>query len=49
MVNVLQNVGLPALAPHAGERSFQDWWASTSSRVLGQVQKGFNSIVILRS
>ena len=40
MVNVLQNVGLPALAPHAGERSFEDWWASTSSRVSGQVQKG---------
>ena len=47
--NVLRNLALQVLEPHAGERSFEDWWASTSSRVLGQVQKGFNSIVILRS
>jgi len=32
-----------------GKRSFEDWWASTSSRVSRQIQKGFNSIVILCS
>ena len=47
--NVLQHLGLQVLAPQAGERSFEDWWASTSSRVSGQIQKGFNSIVILCS
>jgi len=47
--NVLQHLGLQVLAPQAGERSFEDWCASTSSRVSGQIQKGFNSIVILCS
>ena len=38
--NVLRNLALQVLEPHSGERSFEDWWASTSSRVSGQVQKG---------
>ena len=46
---VLHDLGLQALAPQAGERSFEDWWASTSSRVSGQVKKGVNSIIILGS
>jgi len=46
---VLHDLGLQALAPQAGERFFKDWWASTSSRVSGQVQKGVNSIIILSS
>ena len=43
---VLHDLGLQAIAPQAGERSFEDWWASTSSRVSGQKQKGVNSIII---
>jgi len=46
---VLHDLGLQALAPQAGERFFEDWWASTSSRVSDQVQKGVNSITILSS
>jgi len=46
---VLHDLGLQSLAPQAGERIFEDWWASTSNKVSGQVQKGVNSIIILGS
>jgi hypothetical protein len=46
---VLNDLGLQALAPQVGDRSFQDWWANASNRVSGHVQKGLNSIVILGS
>ena len=27
--------------------SFEDWWTNASNRIIGQVQKGLNSIIIL--
>ena len=45
--NVLQGLGLQALAPGPDDLIFDDWWDNVSNRVSGQVQKGVNSIVIL--
>jgi hypothetical protein len=43
---VLQKFGLQILAPQT-DLFFSDWSAAASARVDGQVQKGFNSIIIL--
>jgi hypothetical protein len=45
--NVLQELGLQALAPGLDDLIFDDWWDNVSNRVSGQVRKGVNSIVIL--
>ena len=45
--NVLQGLGLHALAPGPDDLIFDDWWDNVSDRVSGQVQKGVNSVVIL--
>ena len=45
--NILQLFGLQAVAPQMDNLFFVDWWDEASSRLSGQVQKGFNSIIIL--
>ena len=45
--NILQLFGLQAVAPQMENLFFVDWWDEASSRLSGQVQKGFNSIIIL--
>jgi len=44
--SVLQHFSLQVLAPQTNS-SFFDWWEAAISRVDSQVQKGFNTIIIL--
>jgi hypothetical protein len=43
---ILQKFGLQGLAPNLEDENFDDWWASASGRVSGQVLNGLNSIII---
>jgi hypothetical protein len=45
--NLLQGLGLQALAPGLDDEVFDDWWDNLSNRLSGQVQKEVNSLVIL--
>ena len=45
--NLLQKFGLQELAPNLEDEKFDDWWATASGRVTGQVLNGLNSIIIL--
>jgi len=44
---ILQSFGLQAVAPQMNDQFFVEWWNGASSRLSGQVKKGFNSIIIL--
>ena len=44
--NLLQSLGLQALAPGLDDEIFDDWWDNLSSRLSGQIRKGANSLVI---
>jgi len=45
--NLLQGLGLQALAPGLDDEIFDDWWDNLSSRVSCQIRKGANYLVIL--
>jgi len=45
--NLLLRFGLQELAPNLEDEKFDDWWATASRRVTGQVLNGLNSIIIL--
>ena len=45
--NLLQGLGLQALAPGLDDKVFDDWWENLSNKLSGQVQKEVNSLVIL--
>jgi hypothetical protein len=44
---LLQPAGLMELTPQPHDEVFEDWWRIASMRVLGQLKKGFNSLVVL--
>ena len=44
---LLQIVGLAALAPQPEVPSFDDWWDKAASTVNGDTRKGLNSLIIL--
>ena len=44
---LLQIVGLAALAPQPEVPSFDDWWDKAASTVDGDTRKGLNSLIIL--
>ncbi|KAF8666413.1 hypothetical protein HU200_053520 [Digitaria exilis] len=45
--NILQRLGLQAVAPQPEDHSFESWWDQASRRVADQARKGLNSAIIL--
>jgi len=45
--SLLQQVGLPLMAPTTGKSSFDNWWAKVEASVNRDVRKGLNSLIIL--
>ena len=44
---LLQIVGLAALAPQPDVTSFDDWWDKAALTINGDTRKGLNSLIIL--
>jgi hypothetical protein len=44
---VFQKSGLAALSLDIEESNFEAWWSTSVTRFNGDIQKGFNSLVVL--
>jgi hypothetical protein len=47
--NIFQKRGLAALSSGIEESNFEAWWSFSAARLNGGIQKGFNSLVILKA